>query len=235
MRKRRSYTLSNGDATAQRPPKSWAGKTSSESAGGLLQYVQPDWLLMHKSGFIFDTQLLTIYTSTNSIETLGANSNFGEGNCKRRPILLGVGALALSLFPASPLFAEEIPQNYTAFVDAEDGYSYYYPSDWRDFDFRGHDSAFKDRLFPMWVKHVYSAPTQMPTVFDMQERTIDGKNYYTFEYVLTSPNFSRAAFATIAVGNGRYYTLIVGANERRWRRVRNQLKVVADSFRLLDI
>lgn len=34
---------------------------------------------------------------------------------------------------------------------------------------------------------------------------------------------------------GRYYTLIVGANERRWRRVRNKLKVVADSFKVLDI
>lgn len=34
------------------------------------------------------------------------------------------------------------------------------------------------------------------------QRTIDGKNYYTFEYTLTSRNFSRAAFATIAVGNG---------------------------------
>lgn len=34
---------------------------------------------------------------------------------------------------------------------------------------------------------------------------------------------------------GRYYTLVVAANERRWRRVRNQLKVVADSFKLLDI
>ncbi|CAL5363720.1 unnamed protein product [Camellia sinensis] len=52
------------------------------------------------------------------------------------------------------------------------------------------------------VRHVYSAPTQMVNVFDMQERTIDGKNYYTFEYALTSPNFSRAAFATIAIGNG---------------------------------
>lgn len=85
------------------------------------------------------------------------------------------------------------------------------------------------------VRRVYSAPTQMANVYDMQERTIDGKNYYTFEYALTSPNFSRAAFATIAIGNGRYYTLIVGANERRWRRVRNQLKVVADSFKVLDI
>ncbi|CAL5360412.1 unnamed protein product [Camellia sinensis] len=52
------------------------------------------------------------------------------GNSKRRAILLGVGALALSSCPASSLFAEEIPQNYEAFVNKSDGYSYYYPSDW---------------------------------------------------------------------------------------------------------
>ncbi|CAL5325524.1 unnamed protein product [Camellia sinensis] len=131
-----------------------------------------------------------------------------DGNSKRRAILLGVGALALSSCPASSLFAEAF-----------------------EFDFRGHDSAFKDRylqlqnvrvsfiptdkrdihdLGPMeevvsnLVRHVYSAQTQMVNVFDMQERTIDGKNYYTFEYALTSPNFSRAAFATIAIGNGRH-------------------------------
>ncbi|KAJ0816306.1 hypothetical protein HanPI659440_Chr00c15g0727621 [Helianthus annuus] len=183
-----------------------------------------------------------------------------SGNCKRRSLLLGVGAA--SLLPTKLLLAQEKPPNYAEFVDLEDGYSYYYPSDWIGFDFRGHDSAFKDRYLQLQnvrlsfiptnktdinemgsiekvvaylVRHVYSTPTQVPDVFDMQERTTDGKNYYTFEYTLTSPNFSRAAFATIAVGNGRYYTLIVGANERRWRRVRNQLKVVADSFKVLDI
>ncbi|CAH1419700.1 unnamed protein product [Lactuca virosa] len=183
-----------------------------------------------------------------------------SGNCKRRSLLIGVGAS--SLLPTKLLLAQEKPANYDEFVDLQDGYSYYYPSDWREFDFRGHDSAFKDRYLQLQnvrlsfiptdktdiqdmgpiekvvanlVKHVYSTPTQVPDVFDMQERTTDGKRYYTFEYTLTSPNFSRAAFATIAVGNGRYYTLIVGANERRWRRVRNQLKVVADSFKVLDI
>ncbi|KAA8534254.1 hypothetical protein F0562_031771 [Nyssa sinensis] len=201
--------------------------------------------------------------SFHSIITCSRDTTCNEDrNCNRRPLLLGVGVLALSLLPASSLFAEVIPQNYEAFVDLADGYSYYYPSDWREFEFKGHDSAFKDRylqlqnvrlsfiptdkkdihdLGPMeevvlkLVRHVYSAPTQVANVFDMQERTIDGKNYYTFEYTLTSTNFSRAAFATIAIGNGRYYTLIVGANERRWRRVRNKLKVVADSFKVLDI
>ncbi|CAL1374451.1 unnamed protein product [Linum trigynum] len=84
--------------------------------------------------------------------------------------------------------------------------------------------------------HVCAAPTKKPTIYSMQEKSVDGKNYYTFEYELTSPNYSSVSFATIAIGNGRYYyTLIVGANERRWKRVRNQLKVVADSFKLLDI
>ncbi|KAG4998742.1 hypothetical protein JHK84_029787 [Glycine max] len=157
---------------------------------------------------------------------------------------------------------EKKPDRYRAFVDYEDGYSYVYPIDWKEFDFRAHDSAFKDRylqlqnvrvrfiptekkdireLGPMeevvydLVKHRYAAPNQRPTINDMQEKTIDGKHYYTFEYILTSPNYSSASFATIAIGNGRYYTLIVGANERRWKRFRDQLKVVADSFRLLDI
>ncbi|KAI5659866.1 hypothetical protein M9H77_28659 [Catharanthus roseus] len=184
-------------------------------------------------------------------------------NCNRRPLLLGVGALSLSLLSATPLLAAEgVPDKYQVFVDKADGYSYYYPSDWREFDFMAHDSAFKDRYLQLQnvrlsfipttksdihemgplkevvyhlVNHVYSTPTQVADIMDMQEKNVDGKNYYTFEYVLTSPNFSRASFATIAVGNGRYYTLIVGANERRWRRVRNKLKVVADSFKVLYI
>ncbi|URE22356.1 GAD domain [Musa troglodytarum] len=132
----------------------------------------------------------------------------------------------------------------------------------RDFDYMGHDSAFKDRFAALQhvrvsfiptekkdirdlgsmeevifnlVKNIYAAPNQIPSIYEMQERTVDGKYYWTFEYELESPSFSRTAFATIAIGNGRYYTLVVGANERRWTRLRNKLKVVADSFRILDI
>ncbi|KAI6676379.1 hypothetical protein NL676_037175 [Syzygium grande] len=186
-----------------------------------------------------------------------------ESNCKRRPLLLGVvGSLTASLLPASSLLAQEMPANYRAFVDRLDGYSYYYPSDWREFDFRGHDSAFKDRYLQLQnlrvrfiptdkkdihdmgpmdevvsnlVKNIYAAPNQIANILDMQERTVDGKDYYTFEYELRSPNFASCSFATIAVANGRFYTLTVAANERRWRRVRDKLKVVADSFKVLDI
>ncbi|KAL5711045.1 Photosynthetic NDH subunit of lumenal location 1 [Ranunculus cassubicifolius] len=194
--------------------------------------------------------------------TFSIKASSEETNPKRRQILVGVGVLALNLIPKTLASAEGKPKNYSSFVDAKDGYSYYYPSDWIDFDFRGHDSAFKDRylalqnvrvsfipttkndiheLGPMeeviynLTTHKFAAPTQKVTIFDMQERNVDGKNYYTFEYDLESKNYARTAFATVAIANGRYYTLIVGANERRWRRVRDQLKVVADSFKVLDI
>ncbi|XP_009612834.1 photosynthetic NDH subunit of lumenal location 1, chloroplastic isoform X2 [Nicotiana tomentosiformis] len=200
----------------------------------------------------------TLNRHANIIACSASENTFShqERSGMRRPFLWGVGAL---LLPTSPLLAQE---NYEIFVDKQDGYSYYYPSDWREFDFRGHDSAFKDRYLQLQnvrlsfiptdksdirdlgpieevvanlVKHVYSAPNQVANIMEMRERSTDGKHYCTFEYVLTSPNFSRAAFATIAIGNGRYYTLIVGANERRWRKFRNKLKLVADSFQVLDI
>ncbi|CBI31729.3 hypothetical protein VitviT2T_019189 [Vitis vinifera] len=210
-----------------------------------------------------DVPRFAAFTSCNSISACSRETAFDEeSHLERRSLLLGVGLLAANLFPASSLHAEEIPANYKAFVDLSDGYSYYYPLDWREFEFRGHDSAFKDRylqlqnvrvsfiptdkrdihdlgpmeeVVPNLVKNVYAAPNQIATILDMQEKVVDGKNYYTVEYELTSANFSRASFVILAIGNGRFYTLNVGANERRWKRVRNKLKVVADSFKVLDM
>ncbi|XP_012072931.1 photosynthetic NDH subunit of lumenal location 1, chloroplastic isoform X2 [Jatropha curcas] len=165
----------------------------------------------------------------NSVTCTAEATLTGESKCRRQLLLLGVGALTTSLLPAKPLLAEEVPKNYKAFVDSKDGYSYYYPSDWIDFDFRAHDSAFKDKILQLQnvrvrfiptdkkdihdlgpmeqvisdlVKHKYAAPNQVATIFGMQERSEDGKNYYTVEYQLTSPNFSTTSFATIGIGNG---------------------------------
>lgn len=208
------------------------------------------------------TRSATAFSCQNFFTCPEDISSDEENKSKRRLLLMGAGLLSANLLPASPLFAQEIPKNYDAFVDRIDGYSYVYPSDWTEFEFTGHDSGFKDRylqlqnvrvrfiptdkkdvhdLGPMeevvsnLARHVYAAPNQVADILDMQEKSVDGKNYYTFEYILTSPNYSSTSIATIAIANGRYYTLIVGANERRWKRVRNKLKVVADSFRILDI
>ncbi|XLR00142.1 hypothetical protein S83_066340, partial [Arachis hypogaea] len=83
-----------------------------------------------------------------------------------------------------------------------------------EFDFRAHDSAFKDRYLQFQnvrvrfiptekkdIRDIYAAPNQRPTIYDMHEKTVDEKYYYSFEYVLTSPNYLSASFATIAIGN----------------------------------
>ncbi|XP_010509010.1 PREDICTED: photosynthetic NDH subunit of lumenal location 1, chloroplastic [Camelina sativa] len=204
-----------------------------------------------------------LLSSGDKLDSSENNYQNGRVNTwKRRQALVGVGTLVATSIPASLLLAEEIPKSYSAFVDREDGYSYYYPSDWREFDFRAHDSAFKDRYLQLQnvrvrfiptekndireigsmeevvydlVKHKYAAPNQVATIYDMKERVEDGRNYYTFEYGLRTPIYATTSFATVAVGNNRYYTLIVGANERRWRKVKKQLQVVADSLKILEI
>ncbi|CAI0411426.1 unnamed protein product [Linum tenue] len=179
---------------------------------------------------------------------------------------LGGALTTSTLIPLNSASGEEMMKKYQSYVDLEDGYSYIYPSDWRvspnasnlplsvvALDIHCvlmvvrarfmptkkkdiHELGPKEQVISDLISHVYAAPTQKPNIYSMQEKSVDGKNYYTFEYELTSPNYSSVSLATIAIGNGRYYyTLIVGANERRWKRVRNQLKVVADSFKLLDI
>ncbi|KNA24558.1 hypothetical protein SOVF_014510 [Spinacia oleracea] len=206
--------------------------------------------------------IISLPSFNNIRSSLKDTSSLEKGSNERRSILMAAGMLALSSITPSSVLSKETPERYTAFVDKADGYSYVYPSDWREFDFRAHDSAFKDRylqlqnvrlsfiptdkndvhdLGPMedviqtLVKNILAAPNQMTDIREIQERSVDGKNYWTFEYNLTSPNFSVTHFTTLAIANGRYYTLTVSANERRWKRYRNKLKVVADSFKVFEI
>uniref|UniRef100_A0A2P2LJN3 Uncharacterized protein MANES_10G034800 n=1 Tax=Rhizophora mucronata TaxID=61149 RepID=A0A2P2LJN3_RHIMU len=89
------------------------------------------------------------------------------GNCKRRMLLLGIGALTTSLLPANFLLAEEIPKDYRAFIDRTDGYSYVYPTDWREFNFMGHDSAFRDRNVQLQNVRVRFIPTEKNDIHDL--------------------------------------------------------------------
>ncbi|CAL9133095.1 unnamed protein product [Musa textilis] len=169
------------------------------------------------------------------VRASSTDASLTEKDClRRRQVLVGLSALTAALSRAKSASAEEVPENFRAFVDFTDGYAYYYPSDWRDFDYMGHDSAFKDRFAALQhvrvsfiptekkdirdlgsmeevifnlVKNIYAAPNQIPSIYEMQERTVDGKNYWTFEYELESPSFSRTAFATIAIGNGTIPTI----------------------------
>ena len=60
------------------------------------------------------------------------------------------------------------------------------------------------------------------------------KTWYSFTDKWEKKARNNKVFTGFDVAD-RYYTLIVGANERRWRKVKKQLEVVADSLKILQI
>eukprot|EP00850_Spirogloea_muscicola_P003744 SM000015S01244 [mRNA] locus=s15:710195:711901:- [translate_table: standard] len=100
------------------------------------------------------------------------------------------------------------------------------------------------------VERVLTGPTQKPQIVSAKEilpvvlrpismtfcmdlafqRETDGKVYYTFEFTSQAPNYKRHALGTIAIAQGKFYTLTTGANERRWPKMQDKLNVVANSF-----
>ncbi|XP_052295241.1 photosynthetic NDH subunit of lumenal location 1, chloroplastic isoform X2 [Citrus sinensis] len=178
------------------------------------------------------TRSATAFSCQNFFTCPEDISSDEENKSKRRLLLMGAGLLSANLLPASPLFAQGHDSGFKdRYLQLQNVRVRFIPTDKKDV----HDLGPMEEVVSNLARHVYAAPNQVADILDMQEKSVDGKNYYTFEYILTSPNYSSASIATIAIANGRYYTLIVGANERRWKRVRNKLKVVADSFRILDI
>lgn len=94
------------------------------------------------------------------------------------------------------------------------------------------------------------------------QHEVDGKIYYTFEFVAQAPNYTRHALSTISIGNGKqllhtdyycivlgdvgrigfnrnfagkFYTLTTGANERRWGKMKDKLQQVIESFKIFTV
>ncbi|XP_074271634.1 photosynthetic NDH subunit of lumenal location 1, chloroplastic-like [Silene latifolia] len=137
-------------------------------------------------------------SSNNRIRCSNISSLPDQRYCDRRSLMMAGGMLASSFISPKTAKTQEVPLSYRAFIDKADGYSYVYPSDWRDFEFRATDSAFKDRylqlqnvqlsflpsdkqdihdLGPMedvvrdLVKNIYAAPNQAAYIKEMQEVT----------------------------------------------------------------
>uniref|UniRef100_A0A803MVM5 PsbP C-terminal domain-containing protein n=1 Tax=Chenopodium quinoa TaxID=63459 RepID=A0A803MVM5_CHEQI len=203
---------------------------------------------------------ISLPSHCNIRSSLQDSSSLDKSCYERRSLLMATGMLAVSSIPPSSALSKvsQKPQKIIQHSLTKKTAILMFTRQTGG----AHDSAFKDRylqlqnvrvsfiptdkndvhdLGPMQdvvqnlVTNILAAPNQLTFIKEIQERSVDGKNYWTFEYQLTSPNFSVTHFTTIAIANGRYYTLTVSANERRWRRVRNKLKVVADSFKVFEI
>jgi photosystem II oxygen-evolving enhancer protein 2 len=66
------------------------------------------------------------------------------------------------------------------------------------------------------------------------QRTLNGRRYVDFEFTAKNRNYTRHALASVTVGNGKFYTLLTGANEKRWGRMSGKIKTVVSSFEVED-
>ncbi|XP_049397008.1 psbP-like protein 1, chloroplastic [Solanum stenotomum] len=168
--------------------------------------------------------------------------------------------LMTSQIPTS--FAAENKKGFLPVTDKKDGYSFLYPFGWQEVVVEGEDKVFKDVIEPLesasvnlvpsskedirdfgspqqvaetLIKKFLASPSQKTKLIEASERIIDGKTYYTFEFVAQAPNYTRHALTVVCIGNGKFYTLTTGANERRWGKMKDRLHTVVDSFQIFNV
>ncbi|XP_075668117.1 psbP-like protein 1, chloroplastic isoform X1 [Castanea sativa] len=179
--------------------------------------------------------------------------------------VLAIGAVAPGIFLVnqnSKSFAAETKKGYLSVTDKKDGYSFVYPFGWQEVVVEGQDKVFKDVIEPLetvsvnviptskqdirelgsaqeiaetLIKKVLAPPSQKTKLIEAAEHDVDGKAYYTFEFIAKAPNYTRHALSTVSIGNGKFYTLTTGANERRWEKMKDKLHMIIDSFQLFNV
>jgi len=185
------------------------------------------------------------------------------GSGRRQLIAVGLVSPWISLLSKPSLsFAAESKKGFLFVKDQKDGYSFVYPFGWQEVIIEGQDKVFKDVIEPLesasvnliptakqdirdfgppqpiaetLIKKVLAPPSQKTKLIEASERIVDGKTYYTFEFVAQAPNYTRHALSTITIGNGKFYTLTTGANERRWEKMKDRLHTVIDSFEIFNV
>eukprot|EP01018_Ginkgo_biloba_P020596 Gb_31653 [translate_table: standard] len=185
-----------------------------------------------------------------------------QGIAGRRQVLAELGLFTVSVFSTDISLAAQAPKGYQVVLDKFDGYSFIYPFGWQEVVVKGQDKAYKDVIEPLesisvsivptnkmdvhelgppeevaetLVRKVLSPPSQKTQLINAKERIAEDKTYYTFEFVAKAPNYTRHALGTIAIGNGKFYTLTIGANERRWSKMEDKLRTAVDSFTIYNV
>ncbi|KAG6510384.1 hypothetical protein ZIOFF_028394 [Zingiber officinale] len=192
---------------------------------------------------------------------LGFHDN-EEASGRRQALILGTISIVGSQSANFPSFAAEAKKGFLAVLDKKDGYSFLYPFGWQEVVIQGQDKVFKDVIEPLenvsvnmvvtnkqsikelgppqvvaeaLVKKVLAPASQKTKLIEAAERDVDGRAYYTFEFIAQAPNFTRHGLGAISIANGKFYTLTTGANERRWEAMKDKLREMVDSFKTFDV
>lgn len=174
-------------------------------------------------------------------------------------LALLAAASPLALTPAA--LADKGRGGFVPVKDAQDGYSFLYPFGWQEVSVDGQDVVYKDVIEPLESVSVSLVPTDKKSVEEFGEirevtltlaekvltspgqevalknaevRQKDGRTYYDFEFTAKNPRYTRHAAASVTVGNGKFYTLVTGSNEKRWSKMADKVGVVVKSFEVAD-
>jgi len=181
----------------------------------------------------------------------------------RRQTLELAASLAITpLLTPAAAFAEKGPKGFVPVRDPQDGYSFLYPFGWQEVQIDGQDVVYKDVIEPLesvsvgmiptdkkdveefgpindvcmtLATKVLTSPKQTVNLVKAEERVIDGRKYYDFEFTAKASNYTRHAVASVTVGNGKFYTIVSGSNERRWGKMNNKLGTVIKSFTVAEV
>jgi photosystem II oxygen-evolving enhancer protein 2 len=175
---------------------------------------------------------------------------------------LVIGGACLSTTNPLAALAEKTPKGFVGLRDKGDGYQFFYPFGWQEVSIPGQDVVYKDVIEPLesvsvslidtdnasiseygevkevcytLADKVLTAPNQKVELIQAKEDDFEGVKYYNMEFKVTAPNYSRHALAAFTVNNGKFYTLLTGCNERRWKKVGPKLKDMIGSFSTFTI
>ncbi|KAL8487947.1 hypothetical protein ACS0TY_023833 [Phlomoides rotata] len=181
---------------------------------------------------------------------------------RRQLLSMGATIAPWIFFSSTGTFAAETKKGFLLVKDNKDGYTFLYPFGWQEVVVQGQDKVFKDVIEPLesvsvnllptgkqdirdfgppqevaetLIQKVLASPTQKTKLIEATEHNVDGKAYYTFEFIAKAPNYTRHALSIVCIANGKFYTLTTGANERRWEKMKDRLKTVVDSFQISNV
>ncbi|KAK9805465.1 hypothetical protein WJX73_010781 [Symbiochloris irregularis] len=179
----------------------------------------------------------------------------------RREAVLLAAAASLVSFTPGPALAKGKQSELTMVKDANDGYEFGYPLGWQEVSVKGQDVVYKDIIEPLesvsvsiaktdkasidefgplgevaltLASKVLSPPKQEVKILNVKKREDNGRLYYEFEFASKANTYIRHALAAVTIGNGKFYTLATGANEKRWDKMKERLEDVVASFQVSD-
>ncbi|KAL1566390.1 phycocyanin alpha-subunit phycocyanobilin lyase, variant 2 [Salvia divinorum] len=138
------------------------------------------------------------------------------GPGRRQVLAVGVTIAPWLFMPRqAATFATETKKGFLPVTDKKDGYTFLYPFGWQEVVVEGQDKVYKDVIEPLesvsvniiptakqdirdfgppqevgetLIQKVLASPTQKTKLIDASEHDMEGKSYYTFEFIAQAPN-----------------------------------------------